>query len=90
MTETVTEIVKAEASGAELAEIIGRIENVLHEERIDHSFIALLAMAIMLVNPDLEVEQLQTVLDDASNFICTHTATASTTGLTPSSSEILN
>ena len=63
------EIVNATATGEEIGAIVAKIENAICDDRIEHVFISLLAVATLMMKPTLSIEQLQHVLDDVSRHL---------------------
>ena len=69
MTHTAT-IHTATISGDEIAPLIARIENVLEDYSPDQIKVALLAMVIVLSEPDIETEKLRSVMSGLSYYLC--------------------
>jgi len=63
------EVIDATATGEEIGAIVKKIESVIVDEKIEHVFISLLALAVLMMNPSLGIGQLQQVLDNVSKHL---------------------
>ena len=67
MTET-TQLEDVEATGTEVDAIVVKLEKALEGERVDHSVIGLIALAVFLMNPRISSPQLEQAIEDVTTF----------------------
>lgn len=67
---SVLSVHKTTITGEELAPLICKLEQAASGENCDHVVIALLAMALVMVYPEITPEQLQKAVSDVSAYIC--------------------
>lgn len=61
---------EAHASGEEIFELVSKIEPTLYGVERGKALIACLSIAVTIMNPDIEPEQLQECVSGASKWIC--------------------
>jgi len=67
MTDAISE---AHASGEEIFELVSKIEPALYGVERGKALIACLSLAVTIMNPDIEPQQLQEAVSGASKWIC--------------------
>ena len=70
MTDTnePTELTPVEATGNEIDAIVVKLEKALEGDRVDHSIIGLIALAVFFMNPKISVTQLERAIEDVTTF----------------------
>ena len=68
MTEAI--ISEARATGEEIYEVVSRVEPALVGVPRGHAVIAMLSIAVTIMNPDITPEKLQQAVQGASQWIC--------------------
>lgn len=69
MSETeVGRIEEVVAPGTEIDTIIVKLEKVLEGDRMDHAIIALVALAIFLMNPKIDQDKLELAIEQVTTF----------------------
>lgn len=63
-------IVESTATGQEIADIVAGVQEALLGVPRGHAIIACLSMALILQNPDISPEQLQSGIKDVSRYVC--------------------
>lgn len=69
MTQIVS-VQKTVVTGEEIAPIVSKLEAAAAGENRDHVVIALLAMAVVVMYPEISSEQLQKMVVELTNYIC--------------------
>ena len=75
MTET-TQLEDVEATGTEVDAIVVKLEKALEGERVDHSVIGLIALAVFLMNPKISSTQLEQAIEDVTTYAALQAANA--------------
>lgn len=57
------------ASGEDIGRIVGRIETAIEGEKNSHVSIACIVVALLAQRPDLEPEELQTIVKNTSEYM---------------------
>jgi hypothetical protein len=67
---TNTNVIESVASGEEIITIVNKLENALVGVRRSHGIIAALSLALILENPEISPDALQSGVRDVSRYIC--------------------
>ena len=68
-------IVETSASGKDIQALVSKLEPVLANEPVDHVIITLIAMSLVIMNPNITPAQLQAGLSEVGQFMSMLVAT---------------
>lgn len=63
-------IITERMTGDDIMKIIANVEPILEGEKRSHAYMALIALALIILNPDLDGDQLQEAITSTSQFMC--------------------